>query len=75
MLAAWWGMRGDEVVVTGGRVRVRPAGRRAAAVRKVCADCERHRALFRHHGVVKWDRFHTLCFRCFRARRDRARLQ
>ena len=37
------------------------------AVRRVCAGCERQRALFRYHGVVKWDRYHTLCFRCFRA--------
>jgi len=37
------------------------------AVRKVCAGCERQRALFRYHGVVKWDRYHTLCGRCFRA--------
>lgn len=38
------------------------------AVRKVCAGCERQRALFRYHGVLKWDRYHTLCLRCFRAR-------
>ena len=37
------------------------------AVRKVCAGCERQRALFRYHGVVKWDRYHTLCGKCFRA--------
>lgn len=43
------------------------AGRRRRAVRKVCAGCERQRALFRYHGVVKWDRYHTLCMRCFRA--------
>jgi len=36
------------------------------AVRKVCAGCERQRALFRSHGVVKWGRYHTLCGRCFR---------
>ena len=40
------------------------------AVRKVCAGCERQRALLRYHGVVKWDRYHTLCLRCFRAQRD-----
>ncbi len=40
------------------------------AVRKVCAGCERQRALFRYHGVVKWDRYHTLCMRCFRAQVD-----
>jgi hypothetical protein len=37
------------------------------AVRKVCIGCERQRARFRDHGVVKWDRYHTLCLRCFRA--------
>ena len=40
------------------------------AVRKVCAGCERQRALFRYHGVVRWDRYHTLCGRCFRAQRE-----
>ena len=40
------------------------------AVRKVCAGCERQRALFRYHGVVKWDPYHTLCLRCFRAQVD-----
>ncbi len=45
------------------------------AVRKVCAGCERQRALFRYHGVVKWDRYHTLCRRCFRAQRDALSIQ
>jgi hypothetical protein len=48
----------------------RVAGRGRAprrAVRKVCAGCERQRALFRYHGVVTWGRYHTLCRRCFRA--------
>ena len=40
------------------------------AVRKVCAGCERQRALFRSHGIVKWDRYHTLCLRCFRAQAE-----
>jgi hypothetical protein len=43
-------------------------------VRKVCVGCERQRALFRYHGIVKWDRHHTLCFRCFRAQVDRLRI-
>jgi hypothetical protein len=73
MLTNWLARGRDEVLVDGGLVRVRPAGRRGRAVRKVCAGCERHRALFRYHGVVKWDRFHTLCFNCYRAQRDRAR--
>ena len=46
---------------------------RRRAVRKVCAGCERQRALFRYHGVVKWDRYHTLCFRCFRGQVDALR--
>lgn len=40
------------------------------AVRKVCVGCERQRALFRYHGVVKWDRYHTLCLRCFKAQAE-----
>jgi hypothetical protein len=74
MLANWLGLGRDEVCVTGGRVQVRRRGPRPRALRKVCAGCERHRALFRTHGVVKWDRFHTLCFTCFRAQRDRGRM-
>ena len=50
-----------------------PLKPRRRAVRKVCAGCERQRALFRHHGVVKWDRYHTLCFRCFRSQVDTLR--
>ena len=40
------------------------------AVRKVCAGCERQRAVFRHHGIVKWGPYHTLCRRCFRLQRE-----
>lgn len=55
-----------------GRVRARSGERtpaRRRAVRRVCSGCERQRALFRRHGVVTWDRYHTLCLRCFRALR------
>jgi hypothetical protein len=45
-------------------------GKPRRAVRKVCAGCERQRALFRYHGVVKWDRYHTLCMRCFGGQKD-----
>jgi hypothetical protein len=58
------------VLGDGLQVAARP---RRRAVRKVCAGCERQRALFRYHGVVKWDRYHTLCFRCFRAQVDALR--
>ena len=43
------------------------------SVRAVCAGCARQRALFRRYGIVKWDRYHTLCFRCFRAQVDQHR--
>jgi hypothetical protein len=46
---------------------------RRRAVRKVCAGCEKQRARFRLHGVVTWDRYHTLCQRCFRAHADALR--
>ena len=60
--------------MTPGRVRAgRFSGeaRPRRAVRKVCIGCERQRARFRYHGVVKWDCYHTLCLRCFRAQADR----
>ena len=57
-----------------GRARQCVRGRTRRAVRKVCAGCERQRALFRYHGVVKWDRYHTLCLRCFRAQKGRLML-
>ena len=41
--------------------------------RHVCVSCRRRRALFLYRGVVKADADHTLCFRCFRALRDRMR--
>jgi hypothetical protein len=56
-----------------GRPRPERPRRGGASVRKVCRGCERQRALFRYHGIVKWDRYHTLCFRCFRAQVNRAR--
>ncbi|HQZ39827.1 MAG: hypothetical protein IT180_07380 [Acidobacteria bacterium] len=47
--------------------------RRASAVKHVCLQCESRRALFRYRGVVKWDRYHALCFRCYRRHLDRLR--
>ena len=47
--------------------------RHASAARHVCRDCESRRALFRYHGIVKWDRYHTLCFQCYRRHLDRLR--
>jgi hypothetical protein len=48
-------------------------GRRTAAVKHVCRECESRRALFRYRGIVKWDRYHTLCFQCYRRHLDRQR--
>ncbi|MCC7179145.1 MAG: hypothetical protein IT177_12220 [Acidobacteria bacterium] len=48
-------------------------GRRAPAVKHVCRECESRRALFRYRGIVKWDRYHTLCFQCYRKHADRLR--
>ena len=46
---------------------------RRAAVKHVCRECESRRALFRYRGIVKWDRYHTLCFQCYRRLLDRQR--
>lgn len=48
-------------------------GRRTPAVKHVCRECESRRALFRYRGIVKWDRYHTLCFQCYRRHVDRQR--
>jgi len=45
----------------------------ARSTRHVCRECESRRALFRYHGIVKWDRYHTLCFQCYRRHMDRQR--
>jgi hypothetical protein len=47
--------------------------RRTPAVKHVCRECESRRALFRYRGIVKWDRYHTLCFQCYRRQMDRLR--
>ncbi len=53
-------------------MRLRP-GRPTAAVKHACRECESRRALFRYRGIVKWDRYHTLCFQCYRKHLDRLR--
>jgi|MudIll2142460700_1097286.scaffolds.fasta_scaffold317619_2 hypothetical protein len=35
--------------------------------RHACRQCGRRHARFAYRGVVKWDREHELCFRCFRS--------
>jgi len=46
------------------------------ATRYICASCGRRSARFQYRGTVRADRYHNLCFRCFRAEVDpqRARL-
>ena len=41
----------------------------------LCVACRGRRALFRYRGVVKADADHTLCFRCFRALKNRLRFR
>ena len=43
------------------------------AFRHLCAACGARRARYQYRGVVRADRDHTLCFRCFRTERDRQR--
>jgi len=41
--------------------------------RHTCRSCRARRARFRYRDAVRADREHDLCFRCFRALRDRMR--
>jgi hypothetical protein len=41
--------------------------------RHLCARCQSRPARFSYRGVVKADRTHTLCFRCYRAALDAVR--
>ena len=41
--------------------------------RHICRQCHAHRARFRYRGLVKADRDHTLCFRCYRSELEKAR--
>jgi len=43
------------------------------ADRRLCADCRARKAKYRYRGHVRADRQHVLCFRCFRAARERMR--
>ena len=35
--------------------------------RHACRQCGCRHARFAYRGAVKWDRFHELCFRCYRS--------
>jgi hypothetical protein len=43
----------------------------AKLLKKMCVLCQERQARFRWAGRVKWDRFHNVCFRCYRSQRDR----
>jgi hypothetical protein len=47
------------------------AVRASTQVRRSCQFCLDRKARLRHHGAVKADRDHVLCFACCRAERDR----
>jgi hypothetical protein len=47
--------------------------RLARQTRRTCRSCQVRRAKFQRRGRVRADRDHNLCFRCFRAERDRQR--
>ena len=42
-------------------------------IRKLCERCWQRKALFQYHGVVRADRYHRLCFECFRSECERRR--
>ncbi len=44
------------------RIRFR---RPAPVARKVCKHCENRRALFRQEGILKWDPYYALCYKCY----------
>lgn len=37
------------------------------STRHTCRRCGSRHAQFAYRGVVKWDRFHELCFQCYRS--------
>jgi hypothetical protein len=51
------------------RIRFR---RPAPVARKVCKHCENRRALFRQEGILKWDPYYALCYKCYQSYFNRA---
>jgi len=41
--------------------------REVRPMKRACRGCGQRRAKFRFRRVVKADRFHELCFRCYRS--------
>ena len=44
------------------RIRFR---RPAPVAKKVCQHCENRRSLFRQEGILKWDPYYALCYKCY----------
>lgn len=51
------------------RIRFR---RSAPVAKKACKHCENRRALFRQEGILKWDPYYALCYRCYQRYFNRA---
>lgn len=51
------------------RIRFR---RPAPVAKKVCKHCENRRALFRQEGILKWDPYYALCYKCYQRYFNRA---
>ena len=51
------------------RIRFRRPG---PVARKVCKHCENRRALFRQEGILKWDPYYALCYKCYQRYFNRA---
>ena len=51
------------------------AARQSKAERQLCESGRDRKARFEYRGRVKADRDHTLCFQCYRAERDRCRVE
>ena len=44
------------------RIRFR---RPSPVARKACKHCENRRALFRQEGILQWDPYYALCYKCY----------
>ena len=44
------------------RIRFRRPG---PVARKACKHCENRRALFRQEGILQWDPYYALCYKCY----------
>ena len=44
----------------------------APVARKACKHCENRRSLFRQEGILKWDPYYALCYKCYQRYFNRA---